>query len=76
MTASIHCWGVEGLEHDLCHLLTVGLGVEGGLSEQDWVLLRGNMELIVEGVMPDLFVKQLVTSNNLHCCVRVSVYSA
>ena len=59
MTVSIHGWGVEGLEHDLCHLFMVGLGVEGGLSEQDWVLLRGNTELIVEGVMPDLYVKRL-----------------
>ena len=48
LDGDVHCWGVEGLEHDLCHLLTVGLGVEGGLSEQDWVLLRGNTELIVD----------------------------
>ena len=46
--------GVEGLEHDLGHLLTVGLGVEGSLSEQDGVLLGGNTQLVVEGVMPDL----------------------
>ena len=38
----------------LCHLLPVGLGVEGGLSEQGGVLLGGHTELIVEGVMPDL----------------------
>ena len=58
LDGNVHCWGVEGLEHDLCHLLTVGLGVEGSLSEQDWVLLRGNTELIVEGVMPDLYVNK------------------
>jgi len=46
--------GVEGLEHDLDHLLTVGLGVEGSLSAEDGVLLRGNTELVVEGVVPDL----------------------
>jgi len=38
----------------LCHLLSVGLGVEWSLGEQDWVLLWGDTELIVEGVMPDL----------------------
>ena len=33
LDSNIHGWGVEGLEHDLCHLLTVGLGVEGSLSQ-------------------------------------------
>ena len=46
--------GVEGLEDDLGHLLTVGLGVDGGLSQEDGVLLGGDTELVVEGVMPDL----------------------
>merc|ERR1719312_1399260 len=50
----IHCRGVEGLEHDLGHLLTVGLGVEGSFSKKNGVLLRGNTELIVESVVPDL----------------------
>ena len=50
----IHGWGVEGLEHDLGHLLTIGLGVEGSLSQQHRVLLRGHTQLVVEGVMPDL----------------------
>merc|ERR1719190_293587 len=54
LDGDVHGGGVEGLEHDLGHLLPVGLGVEGGLSEKDWVLLRGNSELVVEGVMPDL----------------------
>merc|ERR1712061_982200 len=31
----IHGGHVEGLEHDLGHLLTVSLGVEGSLSEED-----------------------------------------
>ncbi len=44
----------EGVEHDLNHLLTVGLGVEGGLSKEDGVLLGGNTELVEEGVVPDL----------------------
>ena len=46
--------GVEGLEDDLGHLLTVGLGVDGGLGEQDGVLLGGDTQLVVESVMPDL----------------------
>merc|ERR1719430_2576042 len=54
LDGDVHGGGVEGLEHDLGHLLPVGLGVEGGLSEEDGVLLRGNAELIVEGVVPDL----------------------
>ena len=37
----VHGGGVEGLEHDLGHLLTVGLGVEGGLCEQDGCAPRG-----------------------------------
>lgn len=45
---------VKGLENDLCHLLTVGLGVDGSLGKEDGVLLGGDTELVVEGVMPDL----------------------
>ncbi|CAN8002682.1 unnamed protein product, partial [Ixodes hexagonus] len=50
----VHGGGVEGLEHDLGHLLAVSLGVEGSLGEEDGVLLGGNAELVVEGVVPDL----------------------
>ena len=56
LDGNVHGWGVEGLKHDLCHLLTVGLGVEGSLSQQHGVLLRGNTKLIVESVMPDLSI--------------------
>merc|ERR1712130_906583 len=45
---------VEGLEHDLGHLFTVSLRVEGSLSQEDGLLLGGNTELIVEGMMPNL----------------------
>merc|ERR1719232_2509790 len=54
LDGDIHGGHVEGLEHDLGHLLTVGLGVEGSLSQEDGLLLGGNTELIVEGVVPDL----------------------
>merc|ERR1719245_1435124 len=54
LDGNIHCWSVEGLEHDLGHLLTVGLGGEGSLSQEDGMFLWSNTELVVEGVMPDL----------------------
>merc|ERR1712230_29794 len=54
LDGNIHSGHVEGLEHDLGHLLTVSLGVEGSLSEEDGLFLRGNTEFIVEGVVPDL----------------------
>merc|ERR1719352_1435658 len=54
LDGDVHGGRVEGLEHDLGHLLPVGLGVEGGLSQEDGLLLGGNAELVVEGVMPDL----------------------
>merc|ERR1711972_1137795 len=54
LDGNIHGRHVEGLEHDLGHLLTVSLGVEGSLSKEDGLLLWGNTEFIVEGVVPDL----------------------
>merc|ERR1739846_43121 len=54
LDGDVHGGHVEGLEHDLGHLPTVSLGVEGSLSQEDGLLLRGNTELVVEGVMPDL----------------------
>merc|ERR1719455_14321 len=54
LDGDVHGGHVEGLEHDLGHLLTVGLGVEGSLSQEDGLLLGGNTELVVEGVVPDL----------------------
>merc|ERR1712214_271474 len=54
LDGDIHGGQVEGLEHDLGHLLPVSLGVEGSLSQEDGLLLWGNTELIVEGVVPDL----------------------
>merc|ERR1711942_204060 len=54
LDGDIHGGQVEGLEHDLGHLLPVGLGVEGSLSEEDRLLLGGHTELVVHGVVPDL----------------------
>merc|ERR1711979_38113 len=53
LDGNIHGGHVEGFKHDLSHLLTVSLGVEGSLSKEDGLLLGGNTEFIVEGVMPD-----------------------
>ena len=46
--------GVECFEHDLRHLFTVSLGVEGCLGEKDGVLVWSNAKFIVECMMPDL----------------------
>ena len=54
LVGDVHGRCVERLEHDLGRLLPVGLGVEGGLSEENWVLLWGHTQLVVEGVVPDL----------------------
>merc|ERR1711885_61968 len=54
LDSDIHGGHVEGLEHDLGHLLTVSRGVEGSLSQEDGLFLRGNTGLVVEGVVPDL----------------------
>ncbi|KAF1747871.1 hypothetical protein GCK72_024337 [Caenorhabditis remanei] len=54
LDGDVHGWGVEGLEHDLGHLFSVGLWIERSFSEEDWMLFWSNTELIVEGVMPDL----------------------
>ena len=34
LDGDVHGGRVEGLEHDLGHLLSVGLGVEGGLGQR------------------------------------------
>merc|ERR1719508_703044 len=54
LDSDIHGGHVEGLKHDLGHLLTVSLWVQRSLSQEDGLFLRGNTELIVEGVVPDL----------------------
>jgi len=54
LNGDVHGGRVEGLEHDLGHLFTIGLRVERRLGEEDRVLFRGNAELVVERMMPDL----------------------
>ena len=45
--------GKEDVTTYLGHLLTVGLGVERGLSQEDGVFLRSDTQFVVESVMPD-----------------------
>merc|ERR1712061_762293 len=54
LDGDVHGGHVEGLEHDLGHLLAVSLGVKGSLGQEDGLLLGGNTELVVESVVPDL----------------------
>merc|ERR1712038_172017 len=54
LDGNIHSGHVEGLKHDLGHLLTVSLRVKGSFSKEDRLFLRSNTELIVECVVPDL----------------------
>jgi hypothetical protein len=54
LDGDVHGWEVEGLEHDLGHLLSVGLWVEWSLGQEGWALLWGDSELVVVGVVPDL----------------------
>ena len=46
--------GIEGLEDNLGHLLSVRLGVDGGFGQEDRVLLGSDTKFVVECVMPDL----------------------
>ena len=55
LDADVHSGDVEGLEHDLRHLLAVDLGVHGSFGEEDVVAFGVDAELVVEGVVPDEF---------------------
>merc|ERR1712213_288462 len=53
LDSNIHGRHVEGLKHDLSHLLTVGFGIKRSLCKEDGLFLRCNTEFVIEGVMPD-----------------------
>merc|ERR1719273_1529316 len=55
LDGNVHGWHVEGLEHDLGHFFTVSLWVKGSFGQENGLFFWCNTELIVEGVMPDLF---------------------
>ena len=51
----IHRGSVEGLEHDLSHLLTICFGIQRGFSQKNGMLFWSYTELVVKGVVPDSF---------------------
>src|SRR5215469_1256039 len=53
LDGDVESWRIEGLENNLCHLLTVRLRVDWSFGEKDRVLLGGNTQLVVEGVVPN-----------------------
>ena len=55
LDGNIHGGHVEGFKHDLSHLFSVSLGVQGSFSQENGLFFRGDSKFIVEGVMPDLF---------------------
>ena len=52
LDTDVHGGGVESLEGDLGHLLSVGLGVKRGLRVKKGRLVRRDSQLVVEGVVP------------------------
>lgn len=55
LSANKHGWDIECFKHDLYHALAIGLGVQGCLGQEDWVLLRTNTQLVEEHVIPEFF---------------------
>ena len=46
---------LEGLKHDMHHLLTVWPGIKRRLRDDDSLFLWRDAELVVEEMLPDLF---------------------
>merc|ERR1719419_2203439 len=46
---------IERLEHDLRHFLAVRLGIQRRLGQQNRVLLGGDSQLVIKGVVPHFF---------------------
>ena len=65
LDGDVEGWGVESLKHDLGHLFTVGFGVKRSFSQENWVLLGGNTQFIVESMMPDLFHVIPISDNTM-----------
>merc|ERR1719271_624737 len=55
LDGDVHCRCVKSFKHDLGHALAVRLRVQWSLCEEDRVLFWCNTELIVEGMVPNLF---------------------
>merc|ERR1719414_37544 len=54
---------VESLKHDLCHLFTVSLWVQGSFSQESGRFFRGNTKFIIEGMVPN-FLHVIPVSDN------------
>lgn len=54
LDSDINSAKLVSLEHDLSHLLTVGLWVHGRLSEEDLASARVRLELVVKRVVPEV----------------------
>jgi len=61
----IHRGGVESFEHNLSHLLPIGLRVQRTFTQQHRVLFGCHTEFVVEGMMPDLNFEILRFKNTL-----------
>merc|ERR1712136_48554 len=55
LDADVSCGCVEGFKDDLDHLFSVSFGVERSFGVEMRRLVGGDSQLVVEGVMPDLF---------------------
>ena len=55
LNVDVHGRDVKRLEHDLCHALAVGFGVQRGFRQENRVFFRGDAKFVVKGVVPDLF---------------------
>merc|ERR1719343_253763 len=54
LDCDVHSRNIEGFKHDLRHTFAVSLWIQRCLSEQNWVFLRGNAQLVIEGMVPNL----------------------
>lgn len=72
----VEAWYIECLEHDLGHLLSVDLWVQWCFSEQYWVLIWGDSQFYVEGVVPDLLHIVPVLNNTMFNWIWDSEYSS
>merc|ERR1712093_613967 len=55
LDGNVESLNLEGLEHELGHLLSVGFWVSWGLGQKDFVLGWVDSQLVGEAVLPDLF---------------------
>merc|ERR1712168_161522 len=54
LNSNVHGRRVEGLEHDLRHLLPVSFRIKWSFGQQDGMFFGSDSKFIVEGMMPDL----------------------